>query len=66
MKPPEDIDQVLNPDILTMSVGQNNKSTGEELLIGDDVSGPIEGVAAVVDGAAALGLLVNGAEKLPL
>ena len=35
-------------------------------LGGQDVGGPVEGVAAVVDGAAGLGRVVHGAEVLPL
>ena len=62
----EDVDEVLDTDVLGVSVAEDDEAAGEELLVGDDVGGPVEGVAAVVDGAAALGLLVDGAEELPL
>ena len=49
-----------------MGVVEDDEAAGEDLLVRDDVGRPIEGVAAIVDGAAALGLLVDGAEELPL
>lgn len=66
VQPTEDVDEVLNPGILTVGIVEDGEAAGEELLVGDDVGGPVESVAAVVDGAAALGLLVDGAEELPL
>lgn len=48
-----------------MTLGHDDKSAGEELRVRDDVGSPIEGVAAIVNGAAAPGLVVNGAQKLP-
>lgn len=62
----EDVDEVLDGDALAVGVGRDDEAAGEDLGVGDDVGGPVEGVAAVVDGAAALGLLVHGAEELPL
>lgn len=49
-----------------MSIAEDCEPTGEELLVGHDVGCPVERVAAVVDGAAALGLLMDRAKKLPL
>lgn len=48
-----------------MVVTVNNEAAREDLLVCDNVGSPIQGVAAIVDGAAALGLFVDGAEKLP-
>lgn len=68
MQPPEDADEVLDPRaaIVHGVAGSQAQAAGEDLLAGDDVGGPIEGVTAVVDGAAALGGLVDGAQELPL
>lgn len=66
VQPPEDVDEVLETHVLALGVGQDDEAAGEQLLVRDDVGSPIERVAAVVDGAAALGLLMNGAEELPL
>lgn len=66
MKSAEDVDQVLDPDVLAMIVAEYDEAAREYLLVRDHVGGPIERVAAVVDGAAALGLLVHGAQELPL
>lgn len=35
-------------------------------MVRDHIGGPVKGVTAIVDGTAALWLLVDGAEKLPL
>lgn len=69
---PEDVDEALDADVLAprpagpVRVAEDDEAAGEQLLVGDDDGGPVEGVAAVVDGAAALGLLVDGAQELPL
>lgn len=52
--------------VLALRIIQDDESARKDFLVGNNVSSPIQGVAAVVDGAAALGLLMNGAEKLPL
>lgn len=65
VKPPEDVDEVLQTHILALRVVQYGEAAGEELLVRNNVGGPIERVTAVVDGAAGLGLLVYGAEELP-
>lgn len=62
----EDVDEVLDDGALVVAVGEDDEAAGEELRVGDDVGGPVERVAAVVDGAAALGLVVHGAQELPL
>lgn len=66
VQPPEDVDEVLDTDILTVVVAQNGEAAWEDLLVGDHVGGPVEGVTAVVDRTAALRLLVDGTQKLPL
>lgn len=66
MQPPEHVDEVLDTDVLALGVGENDETAREQLLVGDDVGGPVERVAAVVYGTAALGLIVHGAEELPL
>ena len=62
----EDIDEVLEGGAPVVTVGLDDEAAGENLGVGDDVGGPVQGVAAVVDGAAALGRVVHGAEELPL
>lgn len=66
MQAAEDVDEVLHSRILVLGVRWRRKAAGEDLLVGDDVGGPVEGVTAVIDSAAALGLLVDSAEELPL
>lgn len=66
VQPPEDVDEVLDANILALRVGEDDKSAREQLLIRDNVGGPVERVTAVVDGAAALRLFVHGTEELPL
>jgi hypothetical protein len=41
--------------------GTEAQAARKDLLACDDVGGPVEGMATVVNGAAALGGLVNGA-----
>lgn len=62
----EDVDEVLHGHVLVVGVGEGNQAAGEDLLVRHDVGGPVERVAAVINGAAALGLLVDGAQELPL
>lgn len=66
MKPSEYIDEVLNTCILAVGVAENSESAGKQLLVRDHVGGPVQCVAAIVDGTAALGLLMDSAKKLPL
>lgn len=65
MQPAEYIDEILDTHILTVVVIVDDKAAGEDLLVGHNVGSPVQGVTAVVDGAAALGLLVHSAEELP-
>lgn len=66
VEPPEDVDEVLDADVLAVRVAKDDEAAWEELLVRHDVGGPVQGVAAVVDRAAALGLFVDGTEELPL
>lgn len=66
MQPAEYVDEVLNRNALVMRITQDDDSAGKYLGIRDDIGRPVEGVAAVVDSATTLGLLVDGAQKLPL
>lgn len=66
VEPPEYVDEVLDADVLAVRVAEDDEAAWEELLVCHDVGGPVQGVAAVVNRAAALGLFVDGAEKLPL
>lgn len=67
VQPPEDVDQVLHRGALVVPVAQGrDEPAGEDLGVGHDVGGPVERVAAVVDGAAGLGGVVHGAQELPL
>lgn len=61
VQPTEDVDQALDANILAMNIVDHDEAAGEDLLVRDDVGGPVEGMAAVVDGTAALRLLVHGA-----
>lgn len=68
MQPSEDANEVLDTRstiIPSISCSQT-QAAREDLLAGDDVGRPIEGVAAIINGAAALGGLVDGAQELPL
>jgi hypothetical protein len=65
MQPAEHIDEILDTHILTVVVIMDDKAAGEDLLVGHNVGSPVQGVTAVVDGAAALGLFVHSAEELP-
>lgn len=65
MKPSEDVDQVLQHSALVVTLGAHDEPAREDLGVGDNVCGPVQRVAAVVDGAATLGLVVYGTEKLP-
>ena len=65
VQPAEHIDEVLHANILAMSVVVNNKAAGEDLLVGHDVGSPIQCMAAVVNGATALRLLMHSTKKLP-
>ena len=66
VQPAEHVDQVLYADVLAMTVTEDDETAWKDLLVGDDVGCPVEGMTAVVNGTAALGLLVYGAEELPL
>lgn len=66
MQSSKDIDEVLDAGVFAVSVVEDGEPAGEQLLVRDNVGCPVQRVAAVVDGAAALGLLVNGAQELPL
>lgn len=61
----KDIYEILNADILAVRIGDNHESAGEQLLVRHHIRRPVESVAAVVDGAAALGLLMDCTQKLP-
>lgn len=65
VKTAEHVNQVLNGSVLVVGVGKD-EATGKDLGVCDDVGGPVEGVAAVVDGAAGARLLVDSAQELPL
>lgn len=65
VQPTEDVDQALDANILAMKIADHDEAAGEDLLVRDHVGGPVEGMAAVVNGTAALRLLVHSAEKLP-
>lgn len=45
--------------------GSEAQTAGKDLLASDDVGGPVESMAAVVNRAATLGGLVHGAQELP-
>ena len=63
---PEDVGQV--SDALLVAAGglaAEGQSAREVFLRGEDVGGPVEGVAAVVDCAAGFRGIVHGAEVLP-
>lgn len=62
----KDVDEVLDANILTVGVVQDDESAWKDLLVRYDIGCPVEGVAAVVNGATALGLFVNGTKELPL
>ena len=62
---PKDVNEVLQYRALIVAFRNKNESAREYLRIGDDVCGPVERVAAVIDGAATLGLFVDGAQELP-
>ena len=66
MQSSKDVDEALDTRVPALGVADDGESAGEQLLVRDDVGRPVEGVAAVVDCAAALGLLVDGAQELPL
>ncbi|KAJ8121160.1 hypothetical protein O1611_g10175 [Lasiodiplodia mahajangana] len=61
MKPSEHVDQVLQYSALVMALRHEYKSAGEYLGVRDNIGCPIERMAAVINGAAALGLVVYGA-----
>jgi len=65
MQPAEHIDEILHANILAMIVVVNNKTAREDLLVGHDVGSPVQCMAAVVNGATALRLLMHSTEKLP-
>lgn len=65
METPKHIDQTLDTDIFAVRIVHNDESARENLLVGDDVGSPVEGVTAVVDSTAAFRLLMDGAEELP-
>lgn len=48
-----------------MALRRCYKSAGENLGVRNDVCRPIEGVATVIDSAAASGLVVYSTQKLP-
>lgn len=67
IQPPENIRQMSHARLRpAMRRRSQRKTTGEVFRGGEDVSRPVEGVAAVVDSAAGLGRVVDGAEILPL
>lgn len=66
VQPAEYVDQVLYADVLAMIVTEDDETARKDLLVGDDIGCPVESMTAIVNGAAALGLLVYGAEELPL
>lgn len=49
-----------------MIIAEDDKPTGEDLLVCDNVGGPIKRMAAIVDCAATLGLLMDRTKELPL
>lgn len=61
MEPTKNINKVLQHGTLIVTLWNDDESTGEDLGISDYVRCPVEGVAAVVDGAATLGLVMDGA-----
>jgi hypothetical protein len=61
MQSAENVDEILNPNVFTVIVIMNNKTAREDLLISYDICGPVQGVAAVVDSTATLGLLMYSA-----
>jgi hypothetical protein len=65
MQSAEHIDEIFHADILTMIVVVNNKTAGEDLLVGYNVGSPVQSMAAVVNSAAALGLLMHSTQELP-
>lgn len=65
VQPAEDVDQALDANILAMKIADHDEAAREDLLVRDHVGGPVESMAAVVNGTAALRLLVHGTEKLP-
>lgn len=65
MQPAEDVDQALDADILAMNVVNHDEAAWKDLLVRNDVGSPVEGVAAVIYGTAALRCFVYGTEKLP-
>jgi len=61
----EDIGKVSLLLMLCRLVGAHGESRGEVLGRSQGICGPVQRVAAVVDGAAGLGRIVNRAEVLP-
>jgi hypothetical protein len=59
MQSAENVDEILNPNVLTVVVIMNNKTAREDLLISYDIRGPVQGVAAVIDSTATLRLLMD-------
>ena len=70
VQPAEDVDEVLDRGGLVVAAlarGRGrHEARGEDLGVRDHVGGPVEGVAAVVDGAAGFRGVVHGAQELPL
>jgi hypothetical protein len=49
-----------------VTLGEHDEAAREDLGVRHDIGGPVQRVAAVIDSAAALGLVVHRAQKLPL
>ena len=64
MQAAKDIDEVLDSRLPV--VGINDEAGGEDLGVGNNIGSPVQCVAAVVDGTAALGSVVDSTQKLPL
>lgn len=68
VQPSEDADEVFDArsSVIYGIPRGEAQPAGEDLLARDDVGRPVEGVAAVVNRAAALGGVVDRAQELPL
>lgn len=66
MQSSENIDQVLLDGVPVVTLVEHGETAGEDLGVRHDICSPVQRVAAVVDGATTLGLVVYGAQELPL
>lgn len=67
IQPSEDVGQMSHAGLCAAArLRAESQSAGKVFRRRKDIRGPIEGMAAIVDGAAGFGRIVHGTEVLPL